>query len=128
MLERVAKQLVRFGERVRIRALCKRLDASPLPPEVTKPVKDSLAIADAAKADFAAALARAAEVELNRRNVGGAEHEHFLNLALSGAELVNAHLLTVEKIDELILAWAERKPEKPSAASVQPGPKAEGTP
>ena len=112
MLERPARLMVRIGDRLRIAALVKRLEASPVPKAVREQVKDSLALAEAAKADFAGAIARAATVELNKRSIGGAQHTHWLDVAMTGAELVNAHLQTVEKIDELILACAV-KPENP---------------
>ena len=101
--------MVRIGDRLRVAALVKRLDASPVPVPVRDEVKKSLALADAAKTDFANALAHAATVELNTRNIGGAQHSHWLDVAMTGAELVNAHLQTVEKIDELILACAGKE-------------------
>ena len=109
MLERPARLLVRIGDRLRIARLVKRLDESPVPEPVRKQVKESLALADAAKNDFAAALAHCATVELNTRSIGGAQHSHWLDVAMTGAELVNAHLQTVEKIDELILACATQE-------------------
>ena len=63
MLERPARLLVRIGDRLRIARLVKRLDESPVPEPVRKQVKESLALADAAKNDFAAALAHCATVE-----------------------------------------------------------------
>ena len=121
MLERPARLLVRIGDRLRIAALCKRLDASPVPDAVKQPVKASLALADAAKNDFAAALAHAATVELNTRSIGGAQHSHWLDVAMTGAELVNAHLQTVEKIDELILACATEAEKRSAPESKTPG-------
>ena len=109
MLERPARLMVRIGDRLRVAALVKRLDASPVPVPVRDEVKKSLALADAAKTDFANALAHAATVELNTRSIGGAQHSHWLDMAMTGAELVNAHLQTVEKIDELILACAVKE-------------------
>ena len=125
MLERPARLLVRIGDRLRIASLCKRLDASRVPDAVKKPVKESLAFSDAAKNDFAAALAHCATVELNTRSIGGAQHSHWLDVAMTGAELFNAHLQTVEKIDELILATVEQKSEvrsqNPAPESKTPG-------
>jgi hypothetical protein len=106
MLERPMKLAVRIGDRLRIAALCKRLDASPVPVAVRDEVKKSLALADALKADLGSALGNALAIELNKRNVSGAQHSHWLDVGMLGAEVVNAHLQTMEKIEELILASA----------------------
>ncbi len=106
MLERPMKLAVRIGDRLRIAALCKRLDASPVPVAVRDEVKKSLALADALKADLGSALGHALAIELNKRNVSGAQHSHWLDVGMLGAEVVNAHLQTMEKIEELILASA----------------------
>lgn len=113
MLERPMKLAVRIGDRLRIAALCKRLDSSPVPVAVRDEVKKSLALADALKADLGSALGNALAIELNKRNVSGAQHSHWLDVGMLGAEVVNAHLQTMEKIEELILASAV-KADKPS--------------
>lgn len=124
MLERPAKLLVRIGDRLRIAALVKRLDASPVPAPVREEVKKSLALADNLKAELGTAVGNAVAIELNKRNVGGAQHSHWLDVAMLSAEALNAHLDTMAKIDELILACAEQKPEvgsqKPGAAPAPP--------
>ncbi|MEN9575639.1 MAG: hypothetical protein RL514_3494 [Verrucomicrobiota bacterium] len=125
MLERPAQLAVRIADRLRVAALMKRLDESPVPVPVRDEVKKSLALAEAAKKDFAFAIAHAATVELNTRSIGGAQHSHWLDVAMTGAELVNSHLQTVEKIDELILACAAEKraeagSQKPEGAEPSP--------
>ena len=106
MLERPMKLAVRIGDRLRIAALMKRLDASPVPEPVKAKVKESLALADGLKSELGSALGHAVAIELNKRQVSGAQHSHWLDVGMLGAEAVNAHLATLEKLEELILACA----------------------
>ena len=106
MLERPMKLAVRIGDRLRIASLMKRLDASPVPEPVKAKVKESLALAEALKSELGSALGNALAIELNKRQVSGAQHSHWLDVGMLGAEAVNAHLATLEKLEELILASA----------------------
>ena len=59
--------------------------------------------------DFNAAVANCVTVELNKRRIGGAEHSHWLDVLMTGGELVSIHLDTVDKLEKMLLANAELK-------------------
>jgi hypothetical protein len=63
--------------------------------------------------DFNAALTNCATIELNKRQVGGAQNTHWLEVAMTGGELVSCHMDTVEWLEKQIL----RKAESEKAAS-----------
>ena len=46
---------------------------------------------------------RTAVIELNRRQMPGAQHSLWVALAMSGGELVLSHVNTMNRLEELIL-------------------------
>jgi hypothetical protein len=69
------------------------------------------------KADFAASLSECATIELNRRQVPGGQHSHWITLAMSVGELVAHEVNNSTIIEKLVLEdRAEKtKAEKPKA-------------
>ena len=116
-LQKPAKLVVRILDRARQWDIFRRLDKSKLPAEVKAEIKRDAEWKDAAQNDFADALAEAATIELNKRQVNSAS-SHWITLAMSGGELALAHFTLCERIDKLILSEKlnqnepEKKPEE----------------
>ena len=109
LLEKPARLLTKIVDRARIWQLNKKLRLLKLDSAKEKEMQESFSWKAEAVADFNASLAACAEVELNKRRVGGAENSHLINLALSGGELAYAHFQTLELLEKL--AIENRKPE-----------------
>ncbi len=107
VLEKPARLLTKIIDRVRVWGLTKRIRELQLDAKDEKEIIADLAWKDSAVADFNAALAEAATVELNKRTVPGAANSHWLALAMSGGELVYAHTEALNRIESLVLKKME---------------------
>lgn len=101
LLEKPAKLVTRIVDRVRKSAFRKKLDHPKLPADLKAEIERDLQLPNEALADFSAALADCAAVELNKRGVG-ATQSHWLTLAGSVVELGTHHLQAMERLDKLI--------------------------
>lgn len=109
LLEKPARLLTRILDRLRQTAIFKRLDKTNLPAALKEEIKRDAEWKDAAREDFAAALAECAAIEMNKRAVS-AQNAHWMNLGMSTGELALAHFALCDRIDKLVLvALAEEK-------------------
>lgn len=120
LLQKPARLLTRILDRMRKWDLFRRLDKSKLPESFKAEIKSDCEWKDAAKEDFADALAECAAIELNKHQVSS-QNSHWVNLALSAGELAMAHIAVCERIDKAILALAANplsnpQPEKKVSA------------
>lgn len=106
MLERPVKLLTKIVDRFRVGKLMERVRKLGLPKDVEAEAEKRMRYKEEQIADFNAALTNCAMVELNKRQIGGAQHSHWLELAMTGGELVNCHLDTVEWLEQQILSKA----------------------
>lgn len=120
MLERPVKLLTKIGERLRVAALMDRVRKLGLPKDVETEAEKRMRYKEEQIADFNAALTNCAIIELNKRTVPGAQHSHWLELAMTGGELVNCHLDTVDWLEKQIIAQAEAKAKAESAQAGAP--------
>lgn len=102
VLEKPAKLLTRIIDRARCWSLARKVRSLRLESKDEAEIIASLKWQDAAAADFSAALADCAVVELNKRRVPGAENSHLFNLAMCAGELATAHFQTLDKLEELL--------------------------
>jgi hypothetical protein len=107
MLERPVKLLTKICDRVRVGSLMARVRKLGLPKEVQDEAEKRMRYKDEQIADFNAALSNCVVIELNKRQVSGAEHSHLLELGFSFGELVSCHMDTVDWLEKQILAKAE---------------------
>lgn len=112
VLEKPARLLTKIIDRVRVWSLTKKIRTLELAAKDEKEILADLAWKDSAVADFNAALAEAATVELNKRTVPGAQNSHWLALAMSGGELVYAHTEALNRIEALVLKKIEMEQAK----------------
>lgn len=111
LLEKPARLLLKIIDRVRLSSLNKKLKLLKLDPEKEKEIAASFKWKDDAMSDFCTSLSQCAEIELNRRQVRGAENSHVINVALSFGELALAHFQTMDMLDKL--AVENKLPIKP---------------
>ena len=62
--------------------------------------------------DFNSALSNCVTIEFNKRRVPGAEHSHWLEVVMTGGELVAVHLDALDALEKMILANAENQPKE----------------
>ena len=103
VLEKPARRLTKIIGRVRVWSLAKKIHALQLDPKDEKEIVADLAWKESAVADFNAALAETATVELNKRGAPGAANSHWIALAMSGGELLYAHTEALNRIEALLL-------------------------
>lgn len=111
LLEKPARLVTRILDRLRVASLRKKIDASPLPPELKKEVAADLEWKQQAREDFAMCLADCAQIELNKRRVPGSDNAHWINLSICGGELALAHIEVCERLDKLIESSGKPKPD-----------------
>lgn len=110
MIQRPVKLFTKIVDRFRVGKLMERVRKLGFSKEVEKEAETKLAFKQAAVDDFNAALTNCAVIELNKRRVPGAEHSHWLELAMTGGELVNCHLDMVDWLEQKL---AEKAPNQP---------------
>lgn len=103
LLEKPARLIVKIIDRVRLSSLNKKLKLLKLDPVLEKEIAADFKWKDEATSDFCVSLSQCAEIELNRRQVGGAENAHIINVVLSAGELALAHFQVMDKLDKLAL-------------------------
>ena len=107
MLERPTRLFTRIVDRFRTGALMRRIHKLGLPKDVESEAEKRMRYKEDQIADFNSALSNCMVIELNKRRVPGAEHSHWLELGMTGGELINCHLDTVDWLEKQILAKAE---------------------
>jgi hypothetical protein len=115
VLGRVVKTFTKIVDRVRVSSLMTRLKKLKLLPEQEKQIEAKIKFKEEAVSDFNAALTYAAVTELNNRRVPGAQHSHWLDLALTTGELVSCHLDVVDVIEKIALENAVKEKSAPVA-------------
>ena len=103
VLARPIKLLTKIGDRFRVAARMKRVRKLELQPEQEKEIERDLHFKEEALNDFNAALANAATIELNKRRVSGAANSHWLDLLMTGGELVATDMAVADKIEQMII-------------------------
>ena len=102
VLARPIKLLTKIVDRFRCSALMLRVRKLGLTPPQEKEIEAEIKYKQEVVDDFNAALTTCVVVELNKRRVPGAEHSHWLDVAMTGGELVLTHLNTVDKLEKMI--------------------------
>ena len=92
----------------------KRVRKLNLKPEQEREVEKRFRDKEEAVNDFNTALANCAAIEFNKRRVPGAQHSHWLYVAMTGDELAAVHL---DAVDYLEKAVTENAVEKTGAQS-----------
>ena len=103
VLQKPARLITRVIDRLRQIHLFKKLDKAQLPEPVARELKKDLAWSEAAVNDFADALAECAAIELNKAQISSV-NQHWINLGITGAELMASHFSLASRIDQLVLA------------------------
>ena len=121
LLARPWKLVVKIADRLRVASLRRRVDETPLPEPVKQEIRTSLAFAEESKVQLADALANASAIELNKRQVGGAQHSHWLDVGVCALDLTSQHFDTMDKINEAVGTYlaAMEKAKEPAAVSGQ---------
>ena len=117
IIARPVKLLTKIVDRVRCSALMKRIRKLSLNPDQVKEIEGDIKFKQEALDDFNAALANCVTVELNKRRVAGAAQSHWLDVVMTGGELVAVHLSTVDKLEKMIL---ENEAKKQASANAEP--------
>ncbi len=102
VLARPIKLLTKIVDRFRCAALMLRVRKLGLTPPQEKEIEAEIKYKQEVVDDFNAALTTCVTVELNKRRVSGAEHSHWLDVVMTGGELVLTHLGTVDKLEKMI--------------------------
>lgn len=103
LLERPAKLLTKIIDRARLWQLSRKVKALNLGADAEKKVLADFEWKDSAMADFNNSLAIVAEIELNKRQVGGSENSHLINLGLSAGELALAHFMALQTLEKMAI-------------------------
>lgn len=123
MLKKPAALAVRIVDRLRKMQLNRRIDKllGVLSKEEIAEVKKDFEWQEAARRDFEDALAEVSALGLNKAGVSS-EYAPFVNLAMSGGELVYAHISGLERLDkmyalklELLKKEREQQQQQPPA-------------
>ena len=109
ILGRPIKLLTRIVDRFRVGKLMERIRRLGLDKADEVEAEKRIAYKQQQVDDFNAALTNCAVVELNKRRAPGAEHGHWLELAMTTGELVNCHLDNVDWLEKKLLEKAERE-------------------
>lgn len=107
MLERPVKLFTKIVDRFRTSRLMERVRKLGLGKEVEDEAEKRMRYKDEQVSDFNAALTNCAVIELNKRQIAGAQHSHWLELVMTGGELMNCHMDTVDWLEKQILQKAE---------------------
>jgi len=109
VIGRVVKVFTKIVDRIRVGKLMQRIRSLGFTPEVEKEAEARLAYKAEQINDFNAALTNCAVTEANKRRVPGAQHSHWIELALVSGELVNSHMDNVDWLEQKLLEKAERE-------------------
>ncbi len=109
MLERPVKLLSKIVDRFRVGRLMERIRKLGLDKADEAEAEKRIRYKEEQLNDFNAALTNCAVVELNKRRAPGAEHSHWLALAMTTGELVNCHMDNVDWLEKKLLEKAERE-------------------
>lgn len=120
LLARPWKLVVKIVARLRVAKRREEVEATPLPAEVKAEILKAVDYAEETKAQLAEALANASAVELNKRQVGGAEHSHLLDVGICLADVVNQDLEVSAKITEAVATYLAALEKKAAPATSQP--------
>ena len=109
ILGRPIKLLTRIVDRFRVGKLMERIRRLGLDKADEVEAEKRIAYKQQQVDDFNSALTNCAVIELNKRRAPGAEHGHWLELAMTTGELVNCHLDNVDWLEKKLLEKAERE-------------------
>ncbi len=109
MLARPVKLLTKIVDRFRVSKLMERVRQLGFDKSTEKEIEQRMQYKQTQVEDFNSALTNCLVIELNKRRVPGAEHSHWLELAMASGELVNCHLDTVDFLERKLLEKAERE-------------------
>ena len=101
-LSRPIKLLTKICDRVRCSTLMMRVRKLGLSKDQEKEIEGDIKYKQEVVDDFNASLTTCLTVELNKRMVRGAEHSHWLDVVMTGGELVMIHMNTVDKLEKMI--------------------------
>ncbi len=110
VLEKPAKLLGKILDRWRSYKRAAQVKRLHLSPSAEKEILDRMAWRAEVLNDFAVALSETTTTELNKRMVPGAEHSHWINLAMSAGELVYLEINNSQTIESLILEDRKNNP------------------
>lgn len=117
LLQKPVQLLTKIVDRFRCWSLMQRIRKLKLTKEQEQSIESDLRWKGEAVADFNVALTNCLTIEFNRRQVRGAENAHWIDVAMSGGELVLAHLNTLDTLEKMIAANAAARstsdPTKP---------------
>jgi len=118
LLEKPAKLVGKIIERWRSYSRAAQVKKLKLSPPAEKEVLERMQWREDVVNDFSVALADCATVELNKRRVPGAENSHWINLVMTGGELVSLEMANSAMIEKLILEDRAKQaaPEAPPKA------------
>lgn len=113
MLKKPAALIVRIVDRLRKMQLNRRIDKllGVLTPVEIAEVKKDFEWQDAARKDFEDSLAEVSALGLNEAGVSS-KYAPFVNLAMSGGELLYAHISGLERLDQMYALKLEAMKEK----------------
>jgi hypothetical protein len=102
-LQKPAALLTKIIARARDFARTKQVKKLKLTAAREKMILDKCKIREEILTDFSQSLAECATIELNKRQVPGAEHGHYITLAISAGELIYSEIETTRLIESLVL-------------------------
>jgi hypothetical protein len=113
LLEKPARLLAKIVDRAREFARTKQIKRLKLAPEREKKIVTALKIREEVLNDWSASLAECTAIELNKHQIGGAQHSHWITLAMSTGEIVVHEIETSRLIESLVLEDRAEKNEPP---------------
>ena len=120
VLSRPVRLATRIMDRLRVSALMQRIRRLNLNPEQEKELETSVEYKAASVADFNTSLTNCLAVEFNKRAVPGAQHSHWIDVLMTGGELVHCHMDTIDKLEKMIAENELKKKKAQVPSAVKP--------
>ncbi|MGH7977468.1 MAG: hypothetical protein ACREC8_12515 [Limisphaerales bacterium] len=90
-------------DRLRVSSLMRRVRKLDLTEKQQNEIERDLKYKQELVDDFNSAFSNTLTIELNRFNVPGAQHSHYIDLVMRGCELALTHFNTVERLEKMLL-------------------------
>lgn len=119
---RIIARITKIADRFRCSSLMKRVRRLGLNKEDENKIEGQMRYKDEVISDFNNAVTVCVTTELNKHQVPGAEHSHYLDVLVCGTELVTHHMDTVDMLEKMILKNEEMKKLAPAPATTQAPP------